>query len=41
MMGSLQPIPLEDIRSAQARIADVAVRTPLIRLNMEDTHLEI
>lgn len=40
-MVSFQPISLEEIRSAQARIADVVIRTPLIRLNIEDTPAEI
>jgi hypothetical protein len=33
---SFQPIPLEDIRSAQEWTANVSVRTPLIRFNGED-----
>ncbi|MFT5196744.1 MAG: threonine dehydratase [Cellvibrionaceae bacterium] len=34
-------IPLEDIRAAQNRIADSVVRTPLIRLNVDDAPAEI
>jgi len=29
------PIPLDDIRAARARIADAAIRTPLVRLAMD------
>ncbi len=36
-----EPIPIEDIRAAQRRIAGVAVRTPLIRLNVDDAPAEI
>ena len=36
-MYSLEAIPTQMIRSAQERIKDVAIRTPLIRLNLEDT----
>lgn len=41
MMVTLQPIPLDDIHSAKERIAAVALRTPLIRLNVEDTLTKI
>ena len=34
-------IPLDDIRAAQKRIADSVVRTPLIRLNVEQAPAEI
>lgn len=37
----INPIPLEDIRAARARIADSAIRTPLIRLNLDDAPAEI
>ena len=36
-----QAIPLEAIRSAAARIADSAIRTPLLRLPLEDAPAEI
>ncbi|MGH2389401.1 MAG: pyridoxal-phosphate dependent enzyme, partial [Chloroflexota bacterium] len=35
------PIPLDDIRAARARIAGSAVRTPLVRLNVEDASAAI
>ena len=31
-----EPIPIEDIRAARDRIADAVIRTPLIRLNVDD-----
>jgi threonine dehydratase len=34
-------IPLDDIRAARERIADAIVRTPLVRLNVEDAPAEI
>ncbi len=34
-------IALEEIEAARERIADVAVRTPLIRLRVEDAPAEI
>jgi threonine dehydratase len=37
----LQPIPLDDIRAAQKRLAGVAVRTPLVRLNVDDARASI
>jgi threonine dehydratase len=37
----LHPVTLEDIRSAQKRIAGIAIRTPLIRLNFHETPHEI
>lgn len=37
----LTPPALDDIRSAQHRIRDLALRTPLIPLNMEDTPADI
>ena len=36
-----QAIPLEAIRAAAARIADSAIRTPLLRLHLEDAPAEI
>jgi threonine dehydratase len=41
LLMDVQPISLEAIRSAQERIADVAVRTPLICLNVEKACAEI
>ncbi len=35
------PIPLDAIRLAQKRIAGIALRTPLVRLNLEDAPAEI
>jgi threonine dehydratase len=40
-MYSLETISAQMIRSAQERIQDVAIRTPLIRLNLEDAPAEI
>lgn len=34
-------IPLADIQAARARIADLAIRTPLVRLNVDDAPAEI
>lgn len=36
-----EPIPLDDIRAAQERIAGVAIRTPLVRLYADDSPAEI
>ena len=38
---ALEPIPLAEIRAAQARIAGIAMRTPLVRLNVDDAPAEI
>ena len=35
------PIPIENVRMAQRRIKDVVVRTPLVRLNVDDAPAEI
>src|ERR1700734_3245997 len=35
------PIPLDAIRAARSRIAGSVVRTPLLRLNVEDAPAEI
>jgi threonine dehydratase len=40
-MYSLETISARTIRSAQGRIKDIAIRTPLISLNLEDTSAEI
>ncbi len=37
----LKPIPLVEIEAARERIRDSVVRTPLVRLNVEDTPAEI
>ena len=36
-----QPIPLEAIRAARARIVGSAIRTPQVRLNVDDAPAEI
>jgi threonine dehydratase len=33
---SLERVPIEDVRAAQERIADVTLRAPLVRLNLDD-----
>ena len=38
---SPDPIPLADVRAARERIAGTALRTPLIRLNVDDAPAEI
>jgi len=40
-MSALEPIPLRAIREAQARLTDTVLRTPLVRLNAEDSPAEI
>jgi threonine dehydratase len=40
-MEPLKPIPLEEIRSAQQRIRNIAIRTPLVRMEMNDAPCEI
>ena len=40
-MITYEPIPLEEIRAAQKRIAGEVFRTPLVRLNVEDAPAEI
>ena len=37
----IDSIPLEDIRAAQARISGSVVRTPLLRLNVDDAPADI
>ena len=34
---SLQRVPIDDVRAAQERIADVTLRAPLVRLNLDDS----
>src|SRR3954464_11543377 len=40
-MNTLEPIPLEQIYAARERIAGAAVRTPLVRLRVDDAPAEI
>ncbi len=40
-MKPLEQIPIGQIRAARARISDLALRTPLLRLNVEDAAAEI
>jgi len=40
-MSALEPIPLRAIREAQARLADTVLRTPVVRLNADDSPAEI
>lgn len=40
-MEPLKPIPIQEIRSAQQRIQNIAIRTPLVRMEIEDSPAEI
>ena len=40
-MQTIDRIPVEAIRDARERIADLAIRTPLVRLNTAETGREI
>jgi threonine dehydratase len=40
-MEPLKPIPLQEIRSAQQRIRNIAIRTPLVRMEINDAPCEI
>jgi threonine dehydratase len=40
-MEPLKQIPLQEIRSAQQRIKNIAIRTPLVRMEIEDKPAEI
>ncbi len=40
-MKSANPIPIEDIQAARERIKGTAIRTPLVRLNVNDAPSEI
>ena len=40
-MKAVDPIPLEEIRAARARIAGVGTDSPLVRLNVDDAPAEI
>ncbi len=39
MQAAIKPVALEDIRAARARIAGSAIRTPLVRLNVDDAEI--
>ena len=41
MRASHKPIPIEEIRAARGRVAASAVRTPLMRLNVDEAPAEI
>src|SRR5437870_1641559 len=41
MQTTLEQIPLEEIRAARARIAESIMRTPLVRLNVDDAPADI
>jgi threonine dehydratase len=40
-MPALEPVSLRAIREAQGRLSDTVVRTPLVRLNVDDSPAEI
>ena len=40
-MKKYDPIPIEEIKAAQERIKDAAIRTPLVKLNVDDAPAEI
>jgi threonine dehydratase len=40
-MTALEPIPLDEIRAARERIASFVLRSPLVRLNVDDAPAEI
>ena len=40
-MKPLEPVGLAEIRAAHERIADLALRTPLVRLNVDGAPAEI
>ncbi len=40
-MNPIEPIPLEAIQSARERVRRAAIRTPLVRLNVDDAPAEI
>jgi threonine dehydratase len=37
----LEPVSLQEIKEARSRIADAAIKTPLVRLNIQETSAEI
>ena len=41
MIKPYEPIPIEEIQDAKARIKGTAIRTPLVRLNVDDAPAEI
>jgi threonine dehydratase len=41
MSAALEPVPLAAIEGARERIAGIAIRTPLVRLGLPDTHPRI
>jgi len=41
MIKPYEPIPIEEIQDAQARIKGTVIRTPLVRLNVDDAPAEI
>ena len=40
-MDPIEPVPIEQIRAARRRIAGTALRTPLVRLQVDDAPAEI
>lgn len=40
-MKDYKPIPIVEIQNAQERIKDIAIKTPLLKLNIEDAPAEI
>jgi hypothetical protein len=40
-MKPYEPIPIQEIKDTKARIKGTAIRTPLVRLNVEDVPAEI
>ena len=40
-MKKYDPIPIEEIRAAHERIRDTVLRTPLVKLNVDDAPAEI
>jgi len=41
MTTNVEPVAIDEIRAARERIADAIVRTPLVKLNLENTPAEI
>ena len=41
LLSSSAPIPIQEIKAAHSRIKDHVIRTPLVRLNLDDTSAEI
>src|SRR5215467_6666164 len=40
-MSTADPLPLAELRAAQARLASTVIRTPLVRLQVEEAPAEI